>query len=111
MKVRTCVAERNLGRAPFAWLLVGYLRVASLVGGMRSLTGACAGVAVVSVVAEAFRAAERGVEIGGHVIEAPSGLQEIALSVILLAILILRPNGLAGDEEISLLTTKEERGA
>ena len=82
-----------------------------VVGGMRSLTGACAGVAVVSVVAEAFRAAERGVEIGGHVIEAPSGLQEIALSVILLAILILRPNGLAGDEEISLLTTKEERGA
>jgi branched-chain amino acid transport system permease protein len=82
-----------------------------VVGGMHSLTGACAGVAVVSIVAEAFRAAERGINVGGHVIEAPSGLQEIALSVILLAILILRPNGLAGDQEISLLARKNERGA
>ena len=82
-----------------------------VVGGMHSLIGACAGVAVVSIVAEAFRAAERGIEVGGHVIEAPSGLQEIALSAILLAILILRPNGLVGDQEISPLTRKKERGA
>ena len=67
-----------------------------VVGGMRSLTGACAGVAFVSVVSELFRSIERGIEVGGHIIEAPPGLQEIALAVILLAILIMRPHGLVG---------------
>ena len=72
-----------------------------VIGGMRSLTGACAGVALVSIVSELFRSIERGIPIGDHVIAAPPGLQEIALAVILLAILILRPNGLMGDWELA----------
>lgn len=71
-------------------------------GGMRSLTGACVGVAVISLVAELFRSIERGVSLGGVTISAPPGLQEIALALILLAILILRPDGLLGDREASL---------
>ncbi|MDH6235029.1 branched-chain amino acid transport system permease protein [Mesorhizobium soli] len=71
-------------------------------GGMRSLTGACVGVALISIISELFRSLERGVSLGGEVISAPPGLQEIALAVILLAILILRPAGLLGDYEIGL---------
>lgn len=71
-----------------------------VVGGMRSLTGACAGVALVSVVSELFRSLERGVALGDHVVEAPPGLQEIALAIILLVILIMRPHGLVGDWEL-----------
>jgi len=71
-------------------------------GGMRSLTGACLGVAVIAFVAEVFRAIERGVSLGDVTIAAPPGLQEIALAVILLAILILRPEGLLGSYEIGL---------
>jgi branched-chain amino acid transport system permease protein len=71
-----------------------------VVGGMRSLTGACVGTAVVSVVAEVFRTIEKGVDVGGLQLSAPPGLEEIALSLILLAILIFRPDGLVGDWEI-----------
>lgn len=72
-----------------------------VVGGMRSLMGACAGVALVSVVSELFRSLERGIDLGGHVVEAPPGLQEIALAVILLVILIMRPHGLVGDWQLA----------
>lgn len=72
-----------------------------VVGGMRSLTGACAGVAVVSVVSELFRTIERGIDLGGFTLEAPPGLQEIALALVLLVILLTRPHGLVGDWELT----------
>lgn len=82
-----------------------------VIGGMRSLTGACAGVALVSVASELFRSLERGIDLGGHVVEAPPGLQEIALAVILLVILIMRPNGLAGDWQLAWSTKKAKKEA
>jgi branched-chain amino acid transport system permease protein len=89
-----------------------------VVGGMRSLTGACAGVALVSVVSELFRSIERGLDIGGLRLEAPPGLQEIALALVLLLILLMRPHGLVGDWELTWssllgqgLRKKSERGA
>jgi branched-chain amino acid transport system permease protein len=80
-----------------------------VIGGMRSLTGACAGVALVSIVSELFRSIERGIPVGDHVIEVPPGLQEIALAVILLAILIMRPNGLMGDWELAWPARKKAK--
>jgi branched-chain amino acid transport system permease protein len=82
-----------------------------VVGGMGSLTGACAGVAFVSVASELFRSVERGIEVGGHTIEAPPGLQEIALAVILLVILVMRPHGLVGDWELAWPGRKAKKGA
>jgi branched-chain amino acid transport system permease protein len=73
-----------------------------VVGGMRSLTGACAGVALVSVVSEVFRGIERGMSFGGTTIAAPAGLQEVVLALILLVVLLLRPHGLTGDWELAL---------
>jgi branched-chain amino acid transport system permease protein len=70
-------------------------------GGMRTLTGAFTGVALISLVSELLRSIERGIAIGESTISAPAGLQEIALAAILLAILILRPAGLLGDAEIA----------
>ena len=69
-----------------------------VVGGMRSLTGACVGVALISTISEVFRSIERASR-RRPARSAPLGLQEIALAVILLAILILRPAGLLGDLE------------
>jgi branched-chain amino acid transport system permease protein len=80
-----------------------------VIGGMRSLTGACAGVALVSIVSELFRTIERGIAIGDRVIEAPPGLQEIALAVILLVILIMRPHGLVGDWELAWPARKKSK--
>lgn len=80
-------------------------------GGMRSLTGAAVGAALVSLTSELFRSIERGVSIGGTVISVPPGLQEIALAAILLAILILRPAGLLGDREIGFFSPRAARDA
>ena len=82
-----------------------------VIGGMRSLTGACVGVAFVSVASELFRSVERGIAVGGHTIEAPPGLQEIALAVILLVILVMRPHGLVGDWELAWPGKKAKKGA
>ena len=71
-----------------------------VIGGLGGLTGAYLGVALVSIVSELFRMIEKGIEIGPIAVSAPPGLQEIALAAILLAILILRPNGLLGDWEL-----------
>lgn len=73
-----------------------------VVGGQRSLTGAFAGVLLVSVVQEVFRSIERGMSIGPVTLSAPPGLQEIALALILLLVLIARPDGMLGDREIDL---------
>jgi len=73
-----------------------------VVGGMRSLTGACAGVALVSIVSEVFRSIERGVSLGSTTIAAPPGLQEIVLALILLVILLMRPHGLTGGWELTI---------
>lgn len=72
-----------------------------VVGGLRSLTGAALGVAVVTAVTEILRTIERGFDIGGAVVAAPSGTQQIALAAILLVILVVRPDGLAGDWELT----------
>jgi branched-chain amino acid transport system permease protein len=84
------------------YLDVTFVTLAMLVvGGMRSLTGACVGTAVVSILSELFRTIEKGVKVGGLELSAAPGLQEIALALILLAILILRPHGLVGDWELT----------
>lgn len=75
-----------------------------VVGGMRGLTGACIGVVLVSAFSELFRSLERGVDLAGFTLKAALGLQEIVLSIVLLAILITRPNGLAGDWELTIST-------
>jgi branched-chain amino acid transport system permease protein len=86
-----------------------FLTLAMLVvGGMRSLTGAVTGVIVLSTVSEVFRALEQGVTWFGHDIEVPTGLAEVALALIMLLILVFRPEGLCGSHEIGALP---KRGA
>jgi branched-chain amino acid transport system permease protein len=87
-----------------------FLTLAMLVvGGMRSLTGAVTGVIVLSGVAEGFRTLEQGVTWFGHDIEAPSGLAEVALALIMLLILVFRPEGLCGSREIGALLERSAR--
>jgi branched-chain amino acid transport system permease protein len=81
-----------------------------VVGGMRSLTGAFIGTAVVTIVSEVFRSIERGIDLGAFTLSAPPGLQEIGLALILLLILIFRREGLVGDFEIgSIFFRKKDR--
>jgi branched-chain amino acid transport system permease protein len=71
-----------------------------VVGGMRSLAGAVIGVLALSAVTEILRWFENGVRIGEAMLKIPPGSQEVALGVIMLVLLIIRPNGLTGGREL-----------
>lgn len=73
-----------------------------VVGGLNSLTGAVAGVLIITSLGELLRHAERGVDLGPIIIGAHPGLQELGLAALMLVILIFRPRGLTGGREIGL---------
>ncbi|MBZ9772204.1 branched-chain amino acid ABC transporter permease [Mesorhizobium sp. CO1-1-8] len=80
-----------------------FLTLAMLVmGGMRSLSGAVVGTIVLAVAAEILRFLAGGFSVGGIVVPAATGLREIVLALIMLAVLLIRPRGLTGGHEISL---------
>ncbi|MBJ3778069.1 branched-chain amino acid ABC transporter permease [Acuticoccus mangrovi] len=72
-----------------------------VVGGMRSLTGAVVGVVVLSTITELLRRAESGFHVASLHIQAPVGSQEVSLGIIMLLLLIFRPNGLTNGREIA----------
>ena len=72
-----------------------------VVGGMNSLSGAVSGVVVISALIEMFRDLEKGVSFGGLTIALPNGVQEIAIGVITIVILMYLPTGLTRNREFS----------
>ena len=84
------------------YLDLTFLIVAMLViGGMQSLAGAVAGAAVIAALTELFRRIEIGFAVGDTTIAAPPGLGDAILALVMLAIILFRPGGLAGGKEIS----------
>lgn len=79
-----------------------------VVGGMGSLSGAVLGVVLLSALIQGLRFLEGGVTIGDGVFALPKGIQEIALGVIMIVILALRPAGLFGNREITLTRNRND---
>ena len=71
-----------------------------VVGGMNSLSGAVLGVVVLSTIIQVLRWLEKGVDIGGTAIAIPLGIQEIAIGVVMIVILMFRPSGLTRNREL-----------
>jgi branched-chain amino acid transport system permease protein len=89
------------------WLNMTFLTLAMLVvGGLRSLTGAVVGTLAVAAIRGFLRALEQGFHIGGATLQVPQGMQEITLAVVLLLILVYRPQGIIGDRELGLAAAK-----
>ena len=85
------------------WLNMTFLTLAMLVvGGLRSLTGAVTGTLVVAAIRGFLRALEQGIHLGGTSLQVPPGMQEITLAIVLLLILVYRPQGIIGDRELGL---------
>jgi branched-chain amino acid transport system permease protein len=80
-----------------------------VVGGMSSLSGAVIGVVLLSALIQALRWLEAGVPIGAMTLALPKGLQEIALGVIMIVILALRPAGLIGNREITFFRRNHKK--
>jgi branched-chain amino acid transport system permease protein len=84
------------------YLDLTFLIVAMLIiGGRGSLTGAVTGAVVIAVLTELLRQAEIGVQIGKTTIGAPPGVGDVILALIMLLIILFRPNGLAAGRELT----------
>jgi branched-chain amino acid transport system permease protein len=71
-----------------------------VVGGMNSLSGAVLGVVVLSIMIQLLRWMEKGVDLGGAALSLPLGVQEIAIGVAMIVILMYRPTGLTRNKEL-----------
>ena len=81
------------------WLDMTFITLAMLVvGGTRSLSGAVVGTLFVTLVRQCFQTFERGLPFAPTV-ALPQGSGEIVLGLVLLCVLIFRPQGLVGDRE------------
>jgi branched-chain amino acid transport system permease protein len=73
-----------------------------VVGGLTSLSGAVIGTITISTLLELLREVERGTTVVGWDLPGRSGTTEVALAVVLLGVLALRPAGLTGGRELRL---------
>lgn len=80
-----------------------------VVGGIGSLSGAVLGVLILSSLIQGLRWLEAGVQIGTSTIALPGGVQEIALGVVMILILMFRPSGIMGNTELTGRRARKER--
>lgn len=84
------------------YLDLTFLIVAMLIiGGRGSLTGAVAGATVIAVLTELLRQTEIGFQLGKATIATPPGLGDVILALIMLLIILFRPDGIAGGRELT----------
>ena len=84
------------------YLDLTFLIVAMLIiGGRGSLTGAVAGAVVIAALTELLRQSEIGVQVGTTNIAAPAGIGDVVLALIMLLIILFRPDGIAAGRELT----------
>jgi branched-chain amino acid transport system permease protein len=71
-----------------------------IIGGAGSVTGAVAGTLVVTALFEGLRSIENAINLAGALPFTVSGLTEVCLSAALILILIFRPAGITGGQEV-----------
>jgi branched-chain amino acid transport system permease protein len=74
-----------------------------VIGGMGSVSGAVIGAVALSSFKEVMRLLEPGFAIGPLHVPPIYGLAQIAMAILFILVMILRPNGLLGDREIDPL--------
>jgi branched-chain amino acid transport system permease protein len=72
-----------------------------VIGGMQSLSGAVAGVIVVTAILEILRIAEKGFALGSIVVPPRPGMAELVLAAVMLFVLLFRPDGIMGAREFA----------
>lgn len=85
------------------FVTITFLTVAMLVvGGKLSLSGAVVGTLFITIATEVLRRIEQGVNLGVVSIPARPGLQAVGVALTMLTVLLLRPAGLTGGNEVTL---------
>ena len=95
-------AQNILAFGPDQFYFVETFTVLSMlvIGGLGSVSGAVVGAAVVTVVSELLRDLEGGFTLGPLSIPELPGLVQLAVAVLIMIILIYRPEGLLGQREV-----------
>lgn len=84
------------------WLTETFnLVVMLVVGGMGSTTGAVVGAVVMTLIPEALRSLEGGIQFGTITLPPLFGLSQLLLAVALMLTMVLRPQGIAGGWEVA----------
>jgi branched-chain amino acid transport system permease protein len=92
------------------YLDISFLVIAMLVvGGRTSLAGAVFGSGIISLAMEGLRHVEGGFTLAFVHVPARAGVEALGISVVMVAILVLRPNGLTGGREITWPFTRAMR--
>ena len=73
-----------------------------VVGGMFTLSGAVVGVLILSSLIQGLRWLEAGVQVGDTTLSLPGGVQEIALGIVMILILMFRPVGIMRNKDLGL---------
>jgi branched-chain amino acid transport system permease protein len=94
------------------YLDLTFLTLAMLVvGGVHSLFGAVAGAIGVSLVNILLQNGENGIHVVGWKISLPQGSSLVGVSVVMLAVLLLRPAGITNGREFSLRLLRQRTAA
>ena len=78
-----------------------------VVGGISSLLGAVVGAITISLFTILLGNSELGIHVFGWGIKAPAGSSLVGVAIVMLMILLLRPSGITGGKELSLLVRLE----
>lgn len=81
--------------------IVGVL-VMAIIGGLGSISGALVGASLISLLAELLRHVESGLVIGPMHVQAPTGISQAVLGVLLIATLRWHPEGILGAQELEI---------
>jgi len=80
-----------------------------VLGGQGSLSGATLGVVLVAVLSEVLRNLERGFSLGPLTVPALFGASQVALGLLFILMMVLRPQGLLGAREWRLIGPAKPR--
>jgi branched-chain amino acid transport system permease protein len=81
-----------------------------IVGGINTLTGAVVGTILITVISHVLLDVEQGNLFGLLDVPHKAGTRDVALSLVMLLILLLRPQGLVGDREFAWPNVRRSRG-
>jgi branched-chain amino acid transport system permease protein len=94
------------------YLDLTFLTLAMLVvGGVHSLWGAVVGALGVSLVNILLQNGENGIHLGGWKVSLPQGSSLVGVSLVMLAVLLLRPGGVTGGREFTLRPLRGRTGS
>ena len=105
-------SQNNLAFGPNKFYYVETFALLSMlvIGGLGSVTGAFVGAGVVTIVSELLRKLEGGFSIGSLITvpELP-GLVQLMIALLIMVVLVLRPQGLLGLKELAFFVRLKNR--